>query len=176
MSRLLVRSTFRRRSLARPSRPCGARQGSDRRDHVADREQPPISGDDSEKIGGQSGDARLLKYCRKALSCSSAPNTGLRTRRWRSALSVNSASNRIKVILDGIDGLVLVPARKRRRVSPSHSGYKDLACHPGRSLHFIHKQKTPSRTATQPIGIQEGIPIARDVAGSAQEPPKSTGS
>ena len=117
-------------------------------DHVAHREQPAVGGD------RRAGNWRrgplmpaLSSIAASAFSCSSAPNTGLRTRRSRSGLSAISASNGSRSALTASIALLLARELEQRvGVAAGHAGDDGVfACHRDARLFTSFTGRAPSR-------------------------------
>ena len=84
------------------------------------------------KLRGDAVDLGLLAAsASSALTCSSAEKTGLRTSRFRSALSATISLEPVEIGPDLVERLLLErEIEKRGRVAPRHPGNNRLfACH-----------------------------------------------
>ena len=115
----------------------------------------------------------LSSTAASALACSSAVNTGLRTRRARSALSATSASNRSRSALT----VSTAPARARARTARSHSGppcrirlrFRLPRAH---SFGQFRRLGTVADGGRQALEIQVGLCILVEDAGAPLQPTK----
>src|SRR5512146_3495995 len=114
----------------------------------------------------------LSRIAASARNCSSAPNTGLRTRRLRSGLLAIRRSKRSRSALTASTAL-LSSANSNRALAYRPAMPEIIGSVPatGRSFSLLHSQAgRRRRMAAQMIGIQEGIPILEDVADARGNP------
>ena len=119
----------------------------------------------------------LSRMAASALRCSSAPNTGLRTSRLRSALSAISASNAFEIGLDRVDGLVFERELEQGGgIAASHAGNdRVFACH--WTLVFVTSftGRTPSRNGGANYWNPRGNSDLGGRRGSPRKPPEIEG-
>ena len=120
----------------------------------------------------------LSRMAESACSCSSAPNTGLRTSRARSGLAAISASNCSRSVLTRVDGFVFERQLEQGGgVTARHAGNdRVFACQRGRSFSLLHSQAGRRRgTAAQTAWNPRGNSDSRGRRGSPRKPPEIEG-
>ena len=106
--------------------------------------------------------------------CSSAENTGLRSRRARSATSATSASKRSRSTLTAIDGVLLARELEQRgRVAARHAGNDCVfACHVDLLFRQFRRLGTVADGGRQALEIQCELCIFAESAGAPRKPTK----
>src|SRR5664279_4628701 len=114
----------------------------------------------------------LSRMAVSARNCSSAPNTGLRTKRLRSGLSAIKVSKRSRSALTA--STALLSSANSNRALPYRPAMPEMigSLAATGTLVFVDTSQGGRRrgAAAQIIGIQEGIPIREDGAGARGNP------
>ena len=114
----------------------------------------------------------LSSTAASALACSSAENTGLRTSRFRSALSAQHGVESVEIGLDRVDGfLVARQLEQGRCITAGHSRNGRIFSSHRRALFSCQTRKgktvaTMRRLAIQALGIQAGLRFSTGTRGT----------
>ena len=121
--------------------PLAERPGCEAADHVAHGKSRRLAVMTRRKMAVMPLMPALSRIACNAFNCSSAPNTGLRPRRLRSALEATAASNCSRSCLTASMAFPQARARTARGVAACHSGDdRVFACHgDARFLQLIHR-------------------------------------